>query len=334
MLRTGRRLPARRRRSSGGRGPATIRAGRPRASTTRTGGRSPSSAPGEAAAAPPPRPTVPLRAGRGLARRYPLQILLAEDHLVNQQVVIGLLEHLGYNADLVANGRDVLAALESRPYDVVLMDVQMPELDGLSATRCIRSQLPAGRQPWIIALTAHAMPGDRDRCLAAGMDGYLSKPVQIAQLEEVLAAAPRRFPAEEPDSALELPAGPLDPLGPLDRAVLDQVLGGRPGRDGGMDLLGTLAGLYAESSAADLARVRQLVPEGRWPEAARTVHSLKGSSSTLGLVRVAAVCAALEETLGAARSREAAPLVLRLEQEVERAREELARAVQQGRVRV
>jgi signal transduction histidine kinase/ActR/RegA family two-component response regulator len=147
---------------------------------------------GEPAAAPRPRPVVSRGAGRDLARRHPLEILLAEDHPVNQQVILGFLEHLGYRADLAADGREVLAALERRSYDVILMDVQMPEMDGLSATRCIRSQLPADRQPQIIAMTAHAMLGDRERCLAAGMNGYLSKPVKLAELEEALAAAARR----------------------------------------------------------------------------------------------------------------------------------------------
>ncbi|HKI04317.1 MAG TPA: ATP-binding protein, partial [Thermoanaerobaculia bacterium] len=284
---------------------------------------------GDSATATPPEPTVARSADRGLARRHPLKILLAEDHPVNQKVILGLLEHLGYQADLATNGVEVLASLESRAYDVVLMDVQMPDMDGLSATRSIRSQLPADRQPRIVAMTAHAMPGDRERCLAAGMNGYLSKPVQLAALEEALASTPRSASAGstgEPVAA-ELAADPLD------RAVLDQVIG-RPGRGGGMDLLVTLAGLYSESAANDLARVRQLVSEGRCSEAARTLHSLKGSSSTLGLVRVAAVCLALEETLHEERTREVTPLILRLEKEVDRAREELARVVQQGRVQV
>ncbi len=135
---------------------------------------------GEGAPAPPRQPDLLGRAAggasggvdRGLAHRHPLRILLAEDHLVNRQVMLYLLEHLGYRADLATNGLEVLEALARKPYDVILMDVQMPDMDGLEATRRIRGEIPEDRQPWIIALTAHAMSGDRERCLEAGMDDY------------------------------------------------------------------------------------------------------------------------------------------------------------------
>ena len=117
-----------------------------------------------------------------LAERIPLNILLAEDNLVNQKVSMRILERLGYTPTLVANGVQALEAVQSRPYDLVLMDVQMPEMDGIEATQAIRNILDAHRQPVIIAMTAHAMGGDRDACLAAGMDDYISKPVRIETL--------------------------------------------------------------------------------------------------------------------------------------------------------
>ena len=107
----------------------------------------------------------------------PLHILVTEDNPVNQKVALHLLKRLGYHADLAANGLEALAALTRQDYDVVLMDVHMPEMDGLEATCTIRRQLPPDRQPTIIALTAAAMREDQDACLAAGMDDYLSKPV-------------------------------------------------------------------------------------------------------------------------------------------------------------
>jgi len=140
---------------------------------------------GEAASLPSRLP--PAAADRDLAWRYPLRILLAEDDLVHQHVTLALLSHMGYRADLACNGREVLEALASQPYDVVLMDVQMPEMDGLETTRRIR-QLTSVRQPRILALTAHAMSDDRERCLDAGMDGFISKPVRFVQLEVALAA--------------------------------------------------------------------------------------------------------------------------------------------------
>lgn len=120
--------------------------------------------------------------GRIMNRR--LRILLAEDDPINQTVALKFLEKLGYRADAVANGIEAIRALETIPYDLVLMDVQMPEMDGIEATRVIRDpQSPVlDHGVWIIALTANAMKGDRERCLEAGMDDYLSKPVQFEAL--------------------------------------------------------------------------------------------------------------------------------------------------------
>ncbi|HEU4889882.1 MAG TPA: ATP-binding protein [Thermoanaerobaculia bacterium] len=116
----------------------------------------------------------------------PLRILLAEDDAVNRVVIIGMLQHLGYRADAVTNGIEALQALERQAYDVVLMDVQMPGVDGLEATRRIRNTT-TGNQPHIIALTAHALAGDRERCLAAGMNDYLTKPLGLTDIENALA---------------------------------------------------------------------------------------------------------------------------------------------------
>jgi signal transduction histidine kinase/CheY-like chemotaxis protein len=138
------------------------------------------------AAAPAPRAVVAAaaEADRNLAARLPLRILLAEDNRVNQLVAIKMLERLGYRADVAANGLEVLAATESHAYDVVLMDVQMPEMDGLEATRHLRARGAPG--PYVIAMTAHAMQGDREVCLAAGMNDYVAKPVQSEALVQAL----------------------------------------------------------------------------------------------------------------------------------------------------
>ncbi|MDD2754184.1 MAG: ATP-binding protein, partial [Methanothrix sp.] len=120
----------------------------------------------------------------------PLRILLAEDNAVNQMVAIQMLKRLGYSADVAGNGLEVLQALERQPYDVVLMDVQMPEMDGLVAAQEIRKLWPKG--PRIIAITAYALKGDRERCLAAGMDDYISKPIVIEELRRVLEKGEKR----------------------------------------------------------------------------------------------------------------------------------------------
>ncbi|NJP05568.1 MAG: response regulator [Chloroflexaceae bacterium] len=125
--------------------------------------------------------------------RHPLRILLAEDDLINQKVSLGMLGRMGYRADIAANGHEVLEALTRQNYDVVLMDVQMPEMDGLEATRQIREHWPAEQQPWIIALTARDMQGDREACISSGMDDYVSKPVRVDQLADSLTRVTARF---------------------------------------------------------------------------------------------------------------------------------------------
>jgi CheY-like chemotaxis protein len=125
-----------------------------------------------------------------MGKRRPMRILLAEDNVVNQKVALKILERLAYRGDVAANGLEVLQALERQNYDVVLMDIQMPEMDGLETTVRIRQQRRAETQPWIIALTANALTGDRERYLAAGMNDYVSKPVKIEELAAVLTRCP------------------------------------------------------------------------------------------------------------------------------------------------
>ncbi|MFY9822305.1 MAG: response regulator, partial [Thermoanaerobaculia bacterium] len=264
---------------------------------------------GEAAEAAACRlpPAASLQPGPDLQPRRAdssLRILVAEDHPVNRQVMLGLLERLGYHADFAANGLEVLAALKRQPYDLILMDVQMPEMDGLEATRRIREQPPDGRRPRIVAMTAHAMAGDRERCLEGGMDGYLSKPVQLSELAAALAG-------------MEAVAAPLDPspAGLLDLRALDTL---RELSTDGRDILGELVQTFTASSADDLAALRRLTAEGRWRDVGETAHRLKGGSGCVGAVQVAAVCAAVVERVRADRTDEVGPLVAHLEQELER----------------
>jgi len=121
-----------------------------------------------------------------MATRHPLRILLAEDNVVNQKLALRLLQQMGYRADLASNGIEAVESVERQPYDVVLMDVQMPEMDGLEASRRITSKWSAGERPRIVAMTANAMQGDREQCLAAGMDDYVTKPIRVDALVEAL----------------------------------------------------------------------------------------------------------------------------------------------------
>jgi CheY-like chemotaxis protein len=118
--------------------------------------------------------------------RHPLRILVAEDNVVNQKLALRILQQMGYRADLASNGIEAIESVERQTYDVVLMDVQMPEMDGLEASRRITAKWPADARPRIVAMTANAMQGDREMCLAAGMDDYITKPIRVDQLVEAL----------------------------------------------------------------------------------------------------------------------------------------------------
>ena len=130
-----------------------------------------------------------------MATRHPLRILLAEDNLVNQKLALRLLSQMGYRADLAANGIEAIQCIERQPYDLVLMDVQMPEMDGLEATRRITARGPTAQRPRIVAMTANAMQGDREECIAAGMDDYVTKPIRVDALVQALLGAAARSDA-------------------------------------------------------------------------------------------------------------------------------------------
>jgi signal transduction histidine kinase/DNA-binding response OmpR family regulator len=197
----------------------------------------------------------------------PLRILLAEDNPLNQKVARLLLEKLGYSADLAANGHEVLAALERQDYDVVLMDVMMPELDGLEATRRIMARWPPGKRPRIVALTASAMREDRERCLAAGMDEYLSKPIDLAALAETLQRASQAAQALQETEIPSLPM--IDELWRLDPQETVRLVESFLVH---LDLeLGSLREAMAQEDGGTIERV---------------AHSLRGASATLGLPRL------------------------------------------------
>ena len=138
------------------------------------------------------RPTGKAALDPQMASRHPLRILLAEDNLVNQKLALRLLSQMGYTADLAVNGLKALEAIAAKPYDVVLMDVQMPEMDGLEASRQLTAKWKPHARPRIVAMTANAMQGDREECLAAGMDDYVTKPIRVEALVQALMQASSR----------------------------------------------------------------------------------------------------------------------------------------------
>ena len=145
----------------------------------------------------PARPAAPAKPvlDAGMAARHPLRILLAEDNVVNQKLALRLLQQMGYRADVASNGIEAIECIDRQPYDAVLMDVQMPEMDGLEAARRITAKAGPVERPRIIAMTANAMTGDREECLAAGMDDYVTKPIRVDALVEALLATRSRHGA-------------------------------------------------------------------------------------------------------------------------------------------
>ncbi len=137
------------------------------------------------------RPPVAVVEGEKMADRHPLRVLVAEDNGVNQKVALAMLRHLGYRADLAGNGLEAVDAVRRVPYDVVFIDLQMPELDGVGATKRIIAEQSPDRRPRIIALTANAFDEDREACLAARMDDYVSKPLKTETVEAALLRAVR-----------------------------------------------------------------------------------------------------------------------------------------------
>ena len=230
----------------------------------------------------PARPTpVPVSLNTAPARQKPLRILLAEDNIVNQKVALRLLERMGYRADVAANGLEVLDALQRQVYDVVLMDVQMPEMDGYETSLRVRQQLPPARQPWIIAMTAHSMQGDRERCLVAGMDDYVGKPVRV---EDLTLALERSMPATiGGDGASD---------GSLDRAVLDHLRATVNGQE--MDVVTELIEIFLDDTPHQLEAMRAALAAGDPEHLRMAAHTLKSSSATLGALSLSALCAELE----------------------------------------
>jgi CheY-like chemotaxis protein/HPt (histidine-containing phosphotransfer) domain-containing protein len=230
-----------------------------------------------------PAPT----AGEAPAPREPgarrLDVLLAEDNKVNQMLAVRLLEKQGHRVTVAGDGAEALDLSARRDFDLVLMDVQMPEVDGLEATRRIRErESGAGKHVPIVAMTAHAMKGDRERCLAAGMDDYVSKPIEPAELGAVIDRVARRR-ALGPAGRARVDALPDFDLTMAMRMVADD-----------RELLRTIAGMFLEQGPMRVQAVR--VAHGNDDPATieRSAHSLKGAAAALALPRLHAVAGEVE----------------------------------------
>jgi PAS domain S-box-containing protein len=240
------------------------------------------------------------------ARRQ-ISVLLAEDNVINRELAVRLLTKRGHKVTVVENGKQAVAAMQTKTFDVVLMDVQMPEMDGFEATAAIREmELAAGTRTPIIAMTAHAMKGDRERCLAAGMDAYISKPIQFEELLEVT----------ESLSGSSAPAA-----GSADSGWNLEVALGRVGGD--QVLLADLARIFCEQCPRLLAEVQNSVAGRRILDVKRAAHSLRSAIATFAAEAASDVAAKLEGFSRAEDFEDAPALVAELESKVERLRREL-----------
>jgi CheY-like chemotaxis protein/HPt (histidine-containing phosphotransfer) domain-containing protein len=315
----------------------------------------------------------------------PLRVLLAEDNRVNQQVARLMLKRLGYEATVVDDGLAALQAVERDHYDLILMDVEMPRMDGLTAARTIVQQrfrpraaqgapkTQGGRSPhhspdqaphqspYIVALTAYAMPGDRDRCLEAGMDDYITKPLREETLMAVLARAAQRatvtvtvLPADPPLSPSPLPPSPMAPppmpvpqgppiaggmggfaaaIADLDQhPVLDAAVMGDLKRMAGQRaaaLLATIAQQYGEDSPKRLDEVTIAIAHRDSDRLRKAAHSLRSSSANLGALRLAALAEVVENHARQGKTSEIDDLLPKLREEYEKVMERLPLAIEE-----
>ncbi|RMF88781.1 MAG: response regulator [Nitrospinota bacterium] len=216
---------------------------------------------------------VPVRAEHTpspLRAHHPWRILLAEDNAVNQRLMVQLLERWGHEVSVACTGREVLAALERESFDLILMDVQMPELNGIETTRIIRSREKGrGEHVPVVAMTAHAMSGDRERCLAAGMDDYISKPIRIQELFTIIEQLQHKEMPRERREQMESKEVFFDRAAALARVEGDE------------ELLQELLEIFGDDCPRLLQEIQQALQEGDTTRAAQTAHTLKGAAGNL-----------------------------------------------------
>jgi PAS domain S-box-containing protein len=248
---------------------------------------------------PEEEPTVEAVADEHMADRWPLRILVVEDNAVNQQLALLLLKKLSYRADVAANGVEALEALERQPYDLVLMDVEMPEMDGLEATRRIHQRWARKRRPHIVAVTANAMEGERELCLQAGMDDYITKPIRMEALTAAVGKAAERAPAPPPV---------------LDSSVVARLTASFSDRESVAGLIDT----FLQHVPEQLRDLREGASRGDADVVRRTAHTLKSNAATFGASALADMSRDLETRAAAGKLETATPLVDRIEAELRR----------------
>jgi signal transduction histidine kinase/HPt (histidine-containing phosphotransfer) domain-containing protein len=233
----------------------------------------------------PVRPAEPAKTGQLLAEQLALRILVVDDNAINQKVAVRILQQLGYSPEVAGNGREALDLLDKQPVDFIFMDVMMPEMDGLDATRMLRKRQMGGDhfnyQSRIIvcAMTAHAMTGDREKCLAAGMDDYLSKPVRPKDVREMLERWGGKIISEKKESG-EKPAGTSAAEPPVDMDRMMDLT------DGNNESLRELVEMYLKQAHKQFEQMQAAIRENHADTLRRVAHSGAGASATLGMTQL------------------------------------------------
>ena len=215
------------------------------------------------------------------------RVLLAEDNLVNQKVALRLLGKAGHQVDVANNGREALELLEKNPYDLVFMDVQMPEMDGHEATRAIRNLTSEISRIPVIAMTAHAMKGDRENCIAAGMDDYISKPVNPKQLNEMVLRWAGKNVLRPPEG-MEMSIAPIRKDPPVDLTPLRELT------CGDMDFEREIIDLFIDDTSLRLGKLKEAIGKGDFSEIEAEAHSMKGAAANMGAEHFRALAQTLE----------------------------------------
>jgi signal transduction histidine kinase/DNA-binding LytR/AlgR family response regulator len=264
-------------------------------------------------------PAAPVLDG-ALGRRIPLRLLLADDNPINQKVGVSVLQKLGYRVDIANNGIEVLGALEQRPYDLIFLDVQMPDMDGLETARQICKRWPIEKRPCMIAMTGNALMGDREKCLDAGMDDYITKPVRVAELQQAIERwGPTRARKIDTSFLRRSATPPVDEV--LDAEILAELREMPPTE--GVSILRELVDLFLEGAPQTIAQVKRAVDNPA--ELAFHAHALKSMSLNLGAKRIVELSKKIEELAREQKISDTPPLLAELDAAFSHTRTHLVR---------
>jgi signal transduction histidine kinase/CheY-like chemotaxis protein/HPt (histidine-containing phosphotransfer) domain-containing protein len=266
-----------------------------------------------------PPPVIERKLDPALADRLPLKILVVEDNATNQLLMLRVLQKMGYVADTAGNGVEALDALKRQHYDIVFMDVEMPEMNGIETTRAIVSRWPEQERPFIVGTTAYALESDARECLDAGMNAYLSKPIKIEDLQRILQERGKHSPGRAMSTISPDASAPI-----VDLARVKELI--RMGGQQQPELLSNLVDLYLRDLPGHLQLMKESAEKGDLSSLRATAHRLKGSSLNLGVTLAAGICKEMESRAREGDLEGARALLLELERSQELVRTSLLQA--------